>query len=151
MLNSSAALASDATQLTRGRFGSALFNPYLVSWFTAHPPSSGLTTPVGDLLQRHALTLFVRLHAGDSRRSRFDVTGFCVCLHALSSFQRTDFPKAPWVLPPPLALPSTLLSSLAAGLADRAQGNLLRLLSLLSLVNHFLPLFFQRLSDRGRC
>jgi hypothetical protein len=47
------------------------------------------------------------------------------------------------MLPPPLALPSTLLSSLAAGLADRAQGNLLRLLSLLSLVNHFLPLFFR--------
>ena len=29
MLNSSAALASDATQLTRGRFGSALFNPFV--------------------------------------------------------------------------------------------------------------------------
>lgn len=60
-----------------------------------HPPLSGLTTGVGRLLRRHALTLFVRLRF---RRLRFDssgVTGFRVCLHALSSFQRTDISKRP--------------------------------------------------------
>src|SRR5262245_30200177 len=47
------------------------------------PPSHGLTTPVGRFRGPHALTLIVNTR-GNSR-----LTG-CVCLHALSSFQRTD-------------------------------------------------------------
>jgi len=37
----------------------------------------------------------VRLHAHSQGCSRFIVTGFRVCLHALSSFQRTDISKRP--------------------------------------------------------
>jgi hypothetical protein len=38
----------------------------------------------------------VRFRTRHSRDSRFSGTGFCVCLHALSSFQRTDISKRPW-------------------------------------------------------
>ena len=77
--------------LTRGLIGSALFNPFFVSWFTASRPCNGLTTEVDWIARRHVLTLI----AG------------CVCLHALSSFQRTDRPERLSAGPPlPIATTS---------------------------------------------
>ena len=58
-------------------------------------PSYGLTTPADRKLRRHALTLIVSFLArwtlaiARVAGSRGRMTG-CVCLHALSSFQRTD-------------------------------------------------------------
>jgi hypothetical protein len=59
-----------------------LFNPLLYVVVRRQPPLHGLTTRVDRKMRRHALTLIVLEPEGP-------LTG-CVCLHALSSFQRTD-------------------------------------------------------------
>jgi hypothetical protein len=70
----------------------------------------------------------------------------CVCLHALSSFQRTDISERPERSAHARVAVDSCLPSLAAGLADRVQGNLPRLLSLPSLVN---PFFLRLASESG--
>jgi hypothetical protein len=80
--------------LTRGRFiGSALFNPLFDH---GSPPAPVVRTDNSGrpILRRHALTLIVWPH---SRACALELRqdGFCVCLHALSSFQRTDISKRP--------------------------------------------------------
>jgi hypothetical protein len=57
------------------------------------PLSHGLTTPVGRLLWRYALTLICPTPLSLALELRRDRV--CVCLHALSSFQRTDRPVVP--------------------------------------------------------
>ena len=77
--------------LTRGRL--ALRCSIRFQSRSHHQPlSHGLTTPVGRLLWRYALTLIVSAFA--LTRSGGDRV-VCVCLHALSSFQRTDRPVVP--------------------------------------------------------
>ena len=74
--------------------GSALFNPLVMS---QSPPAAfaRIADSGRPILRSHALTLFVRLRLRCFHSSRFNVTGFRVCLHALSSFQRTDISKRP--------------------------------------------------------
>jgi len=55
-------------------------------------PSHGLTTPVDRLMRCHPLTLIVFPGPAPEARASSASPGLtgCVCLHALSSFQRTD-------------------------------------------------------------
>jgi hypothetical protein len=91
-----ARLAAPEEQLFNARpmfFGSALFNPLFDH---GSPPASVVRTDNSGrpIPRRHALILIVRRHspacAVELRRD-----GSCVCLHALSSFQRTDNSKRP--------------------------------------------------------
>ncbi len=119
--------------------GSALFNP-LWSRRRHQPPSSGLTTPVWPIPWRDALTLCPTPHSelafAMRRRDGLAPTfppppadagiGATSCLHALSSFQRTDRLCARGAQPP---------KRRPGGLAGRSQGNLLRLLERSNPVN----------------
>ena len=74
-------------------FGSALFNPLFDH---GSPPAPVVRTDnFGKPIPwRHALILIVRLRSlAFADELRLD--GFCVCLHALSSFQRTDELETP--------------------------------------------------------
>ena len=82
----------------------ALFNPFFYEVVRRQSPSHGLTTPVDFCSggpppaswRRHPLTLICPTPLADAS---FVVTG-CVCLHALSSFQRTDCRCALGARPP---------------------------------------------------
>ena len=73
----------------------ALFNPFVSFVVRRQSPSHGLTTPVDRKTRRHGLILIVPFSTGRTFAiARVAAppgreTG-CVCLHALSSFQRTD-------------------------------------------------------------
>ena len=62
----------------------------------------------------------------------------CACTHYLV-FKEPTTQSALGALPHARVGIDSVFRVVAAGLPDRVQGNLLRLLSLLSLVNHFLP------------
>jgi hypothetical protein len=64
-----------------------------------------------------------------------------VCLHALSSFQRTDRPVIPGMPGGVCSLgsPCPFIPCAARFVTDRRQGNLLRLLDRRTLVNKYLP------------
>ena len=82
--------------LTRGRFGFCVVQSVRLIGGSS-PVAFARTDNSGrPILRRHPLTLIVRLRSLDAS---VVVTG-CVCLHALSSFQRTDCPCALGARPP---------------------------------------------------
>jgi hypothetical protein len=152
MLNSlsprrTACAASPGEQLFNARpIGSALFNPL---FDRGSPPASVVRTDNSGkpILWCHALTLIVRrgvqAFALQLRRD-----GFCVCLHALSSFQRTDISKRPRRLAHTRVCFDSL--SVEAPLARPRQGNFSILLSSLASSTSFWPLLnFLRPNARG--
>jgi len=82
-------------------------------------PSHGLTTPVDRLMRRHALTLCLSALAGR-------VTGLCVLARTIQ-FSKNRPSVRPWRPAP--------WKRRAGCLADRVQGNLLRLLERSNPVN----------------